>query len=771
MSDEATQAKQAFRHHRRTPFSARAEPRVWLMGSAIVICLGLIVFMVVLIVGRGSATFWPRPIDELHLTDGTVLLGVPMGQEPYTPQAEAEAAAVQQARATDTGTVPGAWATDGRPIRRRYMVANRDLGQETFRWIPLWQVESIDRPEDAALVEREEWGPFLGFIEAVVVDRYLEPDAIEAGAATPPSQDVVLTTIQTDGGERIRERTVVASGDEASRRRIVQELDRASDRWAQRDRLNFKVIPGIESQIRALRWRVRKAELEHERAISESSDSLPPGLWLLLVGSAFGAGIGAVRLQRSRVGARTAWTRAAVPACWVVAATLSLAGYLERPGSRPDISSERLSEIQQQADASITELRAKQQLALDELGVLRAEDDLVRLVVREPTGGRMSAISRSESEEPMLLSQMVRIVEANRIGLFGRIGVYFDRWDEFLSQPPRDGAAAGGVFPVIVGTVTLTMLLTVSVVPLGVIAALYLREYARQGLMTSIIRIAINNLAGVPSIVYGMFGLGFFCYILGGYVDSGPQHALQAPAWWLLVLLIGVLVIVGAGVGALTRHSGATDRSKSRRALLAAGLVAWASAVSLAGWAMATTPYFHGFFAEKLPEQPTFGGRGILWASLTLALLTLPVVIVATEEAVAAVPGSMREGSYGCGASKWQTIRRIVLPSAAPGIMTGGILAMARGAGEVAPLMLVGAVNLAPALPVSGEPPFLHGDRTFMHLGFHIYTLGFQSPDSEATQPLVWTTTLLLLFIVLVLNLTAIVLRARIRARMRTAAL
>ncbi|MFI4896347.1 MAG: PstA family ABC transporter permease, partial [Phycisphaerales bacterium JB059] len=191
----------------------------------------------------------------------------------------------------------------------------------------------------------------------------------------------------------------------------------------------------------------------------------------------------------------------------------------------------------------------------------------------------------------------------------------------------------------------------------------------------------------------------------------------------------------------------------------------WLGVVVLGLVLVAKTPYFHGLFRERLPEDPTFGGRGILWASLTLALMTLPVVIVATEEAISAVPGSMREGSLACGATRWQTIRRIVLPAAQPGIMTGAILAMARGAGEVAPLMLVGAVNLAPALPVSADAPFLHADRTFMHLGFHIYNLGFQNPDSEATEPLVWTTTLLLITIVLALNFAAIIIRGRLRAR------
>jgi len=228
-------------------------------------------------------------------------------------------------------------------------------------------------------------------------------------------------------------------------------------------------------------------------------------------------------------------------------------------------------------------------------------------------------------------------------------------------------------------------------VPFGVLAALYLREYAKAGLAVSAVRIAINNMAGVPSIVFGVFGLGFFCYIVGGSIDGT-------------------------------------------------------------------------FFSAKLPN-PTYGKGGIIWASLTLALLTLPVVVVATEEALAAVPRSMREGSYACGASKWQTIRRIVLPRAMPGIMTGFILAMARGAGEVAPLMLVGAVKLAPDLPIDGVAPYLHPDRSFMHLGFHIYDVGFQSQNSEAAKPMVFTTTLLLITLIATLNIAAVGIRTRLRRR------
>jgi len=295
------------------------------------------------------------------------------------------------------------------------------------------------------------------------------------------------------------------------------------------------------------------------------------------------------------------------------------------------------------------------------------------------------------AEQRTPLADIVRAVPANRMGFTGGVAVYFSRWREFLLDDPREANSAGGVFPAIFGTVAMTLIMTLLVVPFGVLAALYMKEYAKQGFLISAVRIAVNNLAGVPSIVFGVFGLGFFCYFLGVSVDEL-------------------------------------------------------------------------FFGTQLPN-PTFGKGGILWASLTLALLTLPVVIVATEEALAAVPSSMREGSYACGATRWQTIRRIVLPRALPGIMTGVILSISRGAGEVAPLMLVGAVKLAPELPVDGVFPFVHAQRSFMHLGFHIYDLGFQSQNSEAAKPMVFTTTLLLIGIIVLLNVVAIRVRSRLRAR------
>jgi len=294
-------------------------------------------------------------------------------------------------------------------------------------------------------------------------------------------------------------------------------------------------------------------------------------------------------------------------------------------------------------------------------------------------------------EKMLLLADIVRAYPANRLTFGDKLRIFASRWWEFLSDDPRNMNSEGGVFPAIWGTAAMTLLMSILVVPFGVLAALYLREYAKAGPVVSAVRIAINNLAGVPSIVFGVFGLGFFCYIWGGSIDSL-------------------------------------------------------------------------FFKAHLPS-PTFGTGGLLWASLTLALLTVPVVIVATEEALSAVPRSVREGSYGCGASKWQTIRRIVLPRAMPGILTGTILAMARGAGEVAPLMLVGAVKLAPNLPVDTVFPYIHAQRSFMHLGFHIYDVGFQSQDSESAKPMVYTTTLVLILLIAMLNLAAMWMRARLRKR------
>jgi phosphate transport system permease protein len=289
------------------------------------------------------------------------------------------------------------------------------------------------------------------------------------------------------------------------------------------------------------------------------------------------------------------------------------------------------------------------------------------------------------------LAKMVRAYRPNAMNVFQKTGFYFEKLWEFVSDDPREANTEGGIFPAIFGTVVMVMVMAVLVTPFGVIAAVYLREYARQGPTTRAIRIAVNNLAGVPSVVYGVFGLGFFVYFLGGSIDQ----------------------------------------------LL---------------------------FREALPS-PTFGTPGLMWASLTLAILTVPVVIVATEEGLTRVPRTIREGSLALGATKAETLWRTVLPMTASAMMTGLILAVARAAGEVAPLMLVGVVKLAPSLPLDGNAPFLHLDRKFMHLGFHIYDVGFQSPNVDAARPLVYATALLLVLIIIILNLTAIRIRNRLREK------
>jgi ABC-type phosphate transport system permease subunit/ABC-type phosphate transport system auxiliary subunit len=362
------------------------------------------------------------------------------------------------------------------------------------------------------------------------------------------------------------------------------------------------------------------------------------------------------------------------------------------------------------------------------------------------------------------MAEIVRGFRPNALTTAGKWKVYGNRWWELVSSNPREANSEGGLFPAIWGTIVMTMIMTLVGVPFGVMAALYLREYAKSGWMVSLIRICINNLAGVPSIVYGVFGLAFFCYTVGAWIDGGSERIGIEP-WPTMRWFAGLVLLAVSGMAAFWLQLSASEKQgTSHRMLRIATNLIWLGCAAGVLLLIVKNPYFHGLYQASLPN-PTFGKGGLLWASLTLALLTLPVVIVATEEAIAAVPNSLREGAFACGASRWQTIRTIVLPLARPGILTGMILAMARGAGEVAPLMLVGALPSAVDLPLDGEAPFLHGSRSFMHLGFQIYTLGFQSQNSEATKPMVFTATLVLLMIVLLLNLTAIVLRNRLRQK------
>jgi phosphate transport system permease protein len=334
--------------------------------------------------------------------------------------------------------------------------------------------------------------------------------------------------------------------------------------------------------------------------------------------------------------------------------------------------------------STIAERQADYETLVGELGSLRREFERETLRMRT-ADGRSKALP---------VAHVLRVIYPNQISTLEKLGLYVSRSWEFVSGEPRESNTEGGIFPAIFGTVMMVLLMSVAVVPFGVLAAVYMHEYAREGLLLRIVRIAVNNLAGVPSIVFGVFGLGFFVYFVGGGIDQL-------------------------------------------------------------------------FFPESLPT-PTYGTGGILWASLTLALLTVPVVIVATEEGLSAVPRAIREGSLALGATRWETIQRVVLPATVPGILTGVILAIGRAAGEVAPLMIVGMVKLAPNLPFDGEFPFIHLERKFMHMGFHIYDLAFQSPNVEAVKPLVFAAAFLLLLVVLSTNIAAILLRNYLRRRYAT---
>jgi ABC-type phosphate transport system permease subunit len=387
------------------------------------------------------------------------------------------------------------------------------------------------------------------------------------------------------------------------------------------------------------------------------------------------------------------------------------------------------------------------------------------VLIQDSESGKL--IVNQLASKDVFVSDIVRVARPNQLGFFGKLALYAARWFEFLFGQPREAGIEGGFFPALWGTIVMTVIMSVAVMPFGVIAALYMREYAKSGWVLSLIRISINNLAGVPSIVYGVFGLAFFCYTIGGYIDGGPVKAGFEP-WpsgtWFVALAVTVACGTVAFFLAAMGSGSPASMSVMRKRIASFSGLFWLVSLLCIIALFAKSPFFNGLFEANLPN-PTYGKGCLLWASCTLAILTLPVVIVATEEALAAVPNSLREGSYACGAGKWQTLQRIVLPYARPGIITGFILAMARGAGEVAPMMLVGAIPLATELPLDLEFPFFHGSRSFMHLGFQIYSLGFQSQNSEAAKPMVFTATLLLLTIVTLLNVTAIWLRARLRKR------
>ncbi|MBI3010341.1 MAG: phosphate ABC transporter permease PstA [Candidatus Omnitrophica bacterium] len=524
---------------------------IWLTGVTFSAAVLMIVGLIGLILVKGLGTFWPRELWQVSLKDGRHYLGL-----------------VHMAEA-----IPNQFDEQGKPLQRTlYRIGNRDLYGTDFVWVEDAQVTMRQRPNEATVVERLEWGPFHGFVKEV---------------QTPEktlSEGIAWTVLQ-------------------------QEIPKAKKRLRAIRHMERRLIGDVNYVLEEHRLAIRKIQLRSDAKNNSSQQSI------------------------------------------------------------------------QDHEKAMVQLNTQYASIADRLEKLRNEDRSYRVIFH--------SIDGKSKELP--ISSLVRLHRPNRLTLPAKIGLYADRLREFLFDQPREANSEGGVAPAIFGTVMMTLLMSLAVVPLGVLAALYLHEYAKQGFLVSAVRIAVNNLAGVPSIVFGVFGLGFFCYLIGGTIDR---------IW----------------------------------------------------------------FPERLPT-PTFGGGAILWAALTLALLTVPVVIVATEEALASVPNGVRAASLACGATKFQTIWHVVLPAAIPGILTGTILAMARGAGEVAPLMITGVVKLAPELPVDHVAPFLHLERKFMHLGFHIYDVGFQSPNVEASKAMVYMTTLLLLGVVVCLNLAAMQIRGRLRSR------
>jgi len=530
------------------------DPFIWLTGGALAGCLIMVGGLVLLILVNGLGVFWPTDVVRLTLQDGRVIIGQ-VAQREAIPQ-------------------PGAPA--GTPPKSRIKIkqGNRDLYGNDFVWVDDDQVANRERPPEAIVIERREWGNLYGVLKEV-----------------------------RDGGR------VAATGPREGWDALQARLPQTARISREILRIEKKDIGDINYAQDRIRLRVKRLELE---------------------GSTAGPQIERLRQEQAALQARY-----------------------------------------QEKEAALAELRRS----------------LTASVVVSAAGDKAKDLS---------LAQIERAYYPNTMGVGGKVAFYLASLWDFVSEDPRESNTEGGVFPAIFGTVMMVILMSIVATPFGVVAAFYLREYARPGTFVSAVRIAVNNLAGVPSIVFGVFGIGFFIYVVGGGIDRL-------------------------------------------------------------------------FFPEALPS-PTFGTGGILWASLTLALMTLPVVIVATEEGLAAVPRGMREASLALGATKFETTWRVVLPAVMPAILTGLILAISRAAGEVAPLMITGVVKLAPALPFDGNWPFFHLERKFMHLGFHIYDVGFQSPNVDASRPMVFTTTLLLLLIVLLLNFTAIAIRNRLRKKYVSAA-
>ncbi|MDQ3332193.1 MAG: phosphate ABC transporter permease PstA, partial [Planctomycetota bacterium] len=648
---------------------ARGEPVVWLTAGALAIALFMIVGLIALVVMTGGSTFWPKRLHRIELLDGRVLLGELTDTEAYEFSRDRLDALPEEVRGAAVNALGDQSAVEAH--RTQLRVDNKQLTGESYVWIDdfLRKPNGTSLPEWALTIERTSWGRFLGLPEAFVVNHRRLPSGTErqldqliafleehASRADDTGQQAIAKGVEKLREERsaVREKgtaeflqTIRADKASAERAAVLETGDeiplaqvRASqpivavramspgsqETWSRFEKVHPEVLDRVaaihdldRSGLGRLSEGQEEARMDVVRAALDSEHALAPLAQQLAELDAVVDDLESAAETRDQLAA--AFTRRFGGDSDVVHAVREIVAELGA-----DSAAQR-APLQSEIEALVAPLSEDEKAAVDryrkvvaearrqtveisaDIEALRAENE--QYVLR--------AVTADGQSQDIPVAEIVRGFPANRLGFAERLKVYLSRWAEFLLAEPREANTEGGVFPAIWGTVAMTLIMTIAVVPFGVLAALFLREYAKAGVVVSAVRIAVNNLAGVPSIVWGVFGLGFFCYVVGAGIDEA---------------------------------------------------------------------FYPAYVSEN---KPVFGTGGLMWASLTLALLTLPVVIVATEEALSAVPNSMREGSYACGASKWQTIRRIVLPRALPGIMTGMILAMARGAGEVAPLMLVGA--------------------------------------------------------------------------------
>lgn len=544
-------------------------PFIWINAAAVSVSFISVLGLLLVLFINATELFWPQDLVRFDYVDPAThqqrkAMGYVVTSESVTQQQLIE-------------SVIGAPLAEKKEIYQRMLIkeGNRDLTGLDFSWFLAVQQQNKDYPVGALIIERMEWGDFIGFLREV-----------------KKSGQVVATN---EGDGEINETAL------ASFNTIFEE--------------NLKLREHLKSvekdQIGNINYQVEQIRLKMRRLDFDRPDDIEQQKKLLL-------------------------------------------------------------EQKQILDKRFFALR-------EELFVLYKKVDEDSLVL-ETASGKLKELK---------FSDVVHLMAPNDLSILQKSTIAAERLWHFLSDEPREANTEGGIFPAIFGTVLMVIIMSIIMMPMGVVAAIYLHEYASNSRFTQFIRISVNNLAGVPSIVYGVAGLGFFIYIIGGKIDEI-------------------------------------------------------------------------FYPEALPS-PTFGAPGLMWAALTLAFLTLPVVIVATEEGLSRIPNSIRHGSLALGATRAETFWRVILPIASPAMMTGLILAVARAAGEVAPLMLVGVVKVAPSLPLDGNFPYLHLSQKFMHLGFHIYDVGFQSSNIEAGRPLVFATAFLLVLVIVVLNWSAVILRNKLR--------